>query len=240
MKRILPSFLLLTCHFQEFSQAFTQYTSSKHFALDALSKQKVRSESLPIFSSTAETQNEQIPTGQFQKERNKLAKVLVHTAQSFGQVGSKLPEPDQEKLLDIAKSLSAYSDSEPAQKPLSGTHEMIYSASKGGSSGAVGPFVGFVEQRFLDETNFINQVTLGPLRVELNAERKVLDDERIRVKFLTTRVSCLGIELLNKKTKGQGVWKNLFSGVVTINGETTLLRVLLTPSLFIIQQKVEQ
>ena len=175
-----------------------------------------------------------------ESERNQLAQKLVKNAQSLGQIGSKLSESDQESLMAIAKSLSPYTDPEPAKQPLSGTHSLIYSASKGGSSGALGPFVGKVEQRFLSETDFINQVSLGPVRIELNAERKVLDDDRIRVKFLSTRVSLFNgkTELVKKDIKGQGVWKHLFSGVVTIDGEDVLLRVLLTPSLFIIQQKI--
>lgn len=174
-------------------------------------------------------------------ERNDLAQTLIQTARSMGQIGSKLPQSDQDKLLQLSKTLAPYTDPAPAQKSLSGKHELIYSASAGGSAGGLGPFVGKVAQRFLSDNDFINEVTFGPglLKFELEAERKVLDEKRIRVKFVNTKVQLMGVEVLKKETKGQGVWDHLFSGIVEIDGKPTLLRILLTPSLFIIQQKVE-
>ena len=121
---------------------------------------------------------------------------------------------------------------------------MPYSASPGGSSGAIGPFVGRVTQSFLDEEKFINRVELlnGAFKIELNAERKVLDDTRIRVMFKETVVSLFGKELIRKNVKGQGVWKCEFAGTVNLelngNSETVFLRVLKTPSTFVIAQKL--
>lgn len=177
-----------------------------------------------------------------EKLRNDLAQTLLQAALSKGQIGSRLSQKEQDELLSLSKSLCPYSDIAPAQKLLSGEHELIYSASSGGSAGAFGPFVGEVSQRFLNEKDFINQVQFGGglFKIELEAERKVLDEKRIRVKFLATRVSLLGMKILQKETKGQGVWNHLFSGVVNIDGERILLRVLLTPSLFIIKQKLTE
>ena len=116
---------------------------------------------------------------------------------------------------------------------------MVYSASPGGSSGAVGPFVGKVSQSFLNEDQFINRVELlgGIVKVELNADRKVLDGKRIRVKFRETVISLFGKEVKRGEAKGAGIWDHVFSKSVNVNGEKMLLRILKTPSTFIIVQK---
>ena len=178
-----------------------------------------------------------IPKG----ERDEIAQTLFQTVASMGQIGSKLSQTDQDQILALAESLKPYSDPEPAKISLAGTHELLYSASAGGSSGALGPFVGKVTQHFLNNEDFINKVSFGSnlFSIELEAKRKVLDESRIRVTFLNTKASLIGKEVLNKETKGAGVWSYLFSGVVTIDGEATLLRVILTPSLFIIRQKID-
>ena len=122
---------------------------------------------------------------------------------------------------------------------MEGRHELIYSASPGASSGALGPLVGKVSQSFLDETRFINRVELlgGTVKIELNAERKVLDESRIRVKFKETAFYIFGQEVKRGEVKGSGVWDLMFSGMVTVNGEKMRLRIMKTPSTFIIAQK---
>jgi len=173
-------------------------------------------------------------------ERNEISQKLVQIARSVGQVGSKSTDENRELLSSIAKQLAPYSDEKPARIPISGVHDLIYSASPGGSSGTIGPFVGKVTQKFIDDTTFQNIVELGPLKVVLTAERRVLDDVRIRVKFIETSVDIFGFEIIRKETKGQGVWNHLFVGAVENDrGEKTLLRVLETPSLFVIEQKIK-
>jgi hypothetical protein len=139
--------------------------------------------------------------------RDDLANELIKTCKKLGQVGSKLNEGDRAKIDDIANMLSAFTESAPAKLDLRGTHNLVYSASPGGSSGAIGPFVGKVTQSFLDEEKFINRVELlnGILKIELNAERRVLDDTKIKVTFRETVVSLCGIEVVRKEVKGQGV-----------------------------------
>merc|ERR1719203_124901 len=130
-------------------------------------------------------------------EVDEIASELLKTCADFGQIGSKLTE-DQRGIIDnLASSLSTYSDPAPAQIDLQGRHELIYSAAPGASSGAVGPLVGEVGQSFLDDTKFINRVELlgGIVKIELNAERKVLDENRIRVKFIETAFSIFGNEV---------------------------------------------
>lgn len=117
---------------------------------------------------------------------------------------------------------------------LQGKHTLLYSMAKGGSNGKLGPFVGKVQQDFLDDENFINSVSLGPLMIRLQAVREILTDRNVRVKFKNTSVSLFGNCLVNKETKGQGVWKMRY-----FNKDPTVgrrIRVMDTPSLFIIEE----
>jgi len=120
--------------------------------------------------------------------------------------------------------------------PLAGTYELLYSMAPGGSNGKVGPLVGRVTQIINDEVRFINQVSLlgGALVIALHAERKVLDDSRIRVSFVETAVSLFGQEVTRRPTKGAGVWEQLH--VETGSDGTAKLRVMRTPSLFVLRQ----
>lgn len=189
-----------------------------------------------------------IASGNGDSTRDDLANQLIESCKKLGQVGSKLSEEERADIDNITNLLSAFSDSSPSKFDLKGNHELVYSASPGGSSGAIGPFVGKVTQSFLDEEKFINRVELlnGVFKVELNAERKVLDDTRIRVMFKQTVVSLFGNEVVRKDVKGQGVWKYIFAGVVNLPREDGLdgevekvfLRVLKTPSTFVIIQRL--
>ena len=110
-------------------------------------------------------------------------------------------------------------------------HELLYCESAGGSSGKIGPFVGYVEQIFADEdaTNFINAVTLGPLQLALAATRtRVPDGIRYRVKFQHITVTIFGITVVTKPITGSGIWTSRF-----VDNE---LRIIDTPSLFIIRR----
>lgn len=48
-----------------------------------------------------------------------------------------------------------------ARVPLTGTWDLLFCTAPGGSSGKLGPLVGAVQQIFVDETRFVNAVTLG-------------------------------------------------------------------------------
>ena len=150
-----------------------------------------------------------------------------------------MTEEQRSTIDELCSSISIYSDPAPAQIELQGTHDLIYSASPGGSSGAIGPFVGKVSQLFVDDLRFINRVELfgGILKIELNAERKVLDEKRIRVVFKETAFYLFGNEVKRGEVKGSGIWENIFSRTVTVDGEKMLLRVVKTPSTFVIVQK---
>jgi len=177
---------------------------------------------------------------QMESMSNKLAWNLIDKINETGQIGTKVPEAEQVDIAALAAQLSDLQCESaieiPTDATLTGTHELLYSMSPGGSSGAIGPFVGKVTQEFVDEVKFINTVQLGPFTIELHAVREVIDNVRIRVKFQETVVRIFGVEITRKETKGAGVWKQLFVGEVYRGNDRRLLRVMETPSLFVIQQ----
>lgn len=209
-------------------------------SLSSRSKVVLRAEQSAISAPGANTKttSDTIDDG----KRNNIATKLLTTCSEYGQVGSKLTEEERSIIDDIAASLSPSSSPSPAKIELSGKHELIYSASPSASSGALGPLTGKVTQSFLDDTRFINRVEFfgGAFKIELYAERKVLDDTRIRVKFKETVISVLGQEVKRFEAKGSGIWDYMFSGpITTTSGEKMLLRVMKTPSTFVIVQREE-
>jgi len=187
-------------------------------------------------------ETEQSTYQEINHNRNTLAQELLDMATKVGQVGSKASEEKRQSLVYLASKLIPLSDASPARKILEGSHQLIYSASSGGSSGAVGPFVGKVEQRFKNEKEFFNVVMFPGVEIQLLAERSIMDDTRIKVKFVETTLSLFGVNVKKFPVKGVGVWKQLFVGEVNVvlpgkeNEEPrrTLLRVMEAPSLFII------
>ena len=106
------------------------------------------------------TETNELPNDKSDKV-NELATKLINKCKEYGQIGSKLTEEQQTIIDELASALIPYSDTAPAQVDLQGRHVLIYSASPGASSGALGPFVGSVSQSFLDEERFINRVEIG-------------------------------------------------------------------------------
>jgi hypothetical protein len=181
-----------------------------------------------------------------EETKNELASQLLSTCAKYGQIGAKLTDEQRAAIDNLALSLAPYSDFAPAQydkEYLRGRHELIYSASQGASSGAIGPLVGTVSQSFIDEVRYINRVELfgGLIKIELNAQRELLSDNKVRVKFVETTFYLFGMEVKRGEAKGAGVWDYIFSGHVTIDsGEKLLLRVMKTPSTFVIVQRQQQ
>jgi len=179
-------------------------------------------------------------------KKNELASKLLNTCAEYGQIGAKLTEEQRAVIDNLALSLAPYSDSVPAQfdkEHLRGRHELIYSASQGASSGAIGPLVGTVSQSFLDEVRYINRVELfgGLVKIELNAQRELLSDNKVGVKFVETAFYLFGMEVKRGEANGSGIWDYIFSGHVNIDGgEKMLLRVMKTPSTFVIVQRQPQ
>ncbi|EEC43700.1 predicted protein [Phaeodactylum tricornutum CCAP 1055/1] len=176
-------------------------------------------------------------------EKDELVLSVVLLARTLGPVGVYNSEEEQSKLKQLADQLADFSDPAPALKSLSGRHELVYSAAPGGSSGKLfGPIFGRVTQEFVDDLTFLNAVEIGPLKLSLRAERKVMDDRVIQVSFKESIVSVFGNELIRKEIGGGGTWKYIFAGVMTdpASGKRKLLRVMETPSLFVIEAPVEE
>jgi len=134
-----------------------------------------------------------------------------------------------EEVEIAATALQSRRPAQAARIPLQGAWDLVYCTAPGSSSGKVGPFVGDVTQTFVDDLRFVNAVELGPLRVALEAERKIVDDDKIQVTFREMAFSLFGQELFRKPLKGQGVWEQRY---VDEN-----LRVMNTPSLFVLRKR---
>jgi hypothetical protein len=171
-------------------------------------------------------------------DRDAVVLQIIERARSLGPVGLDCSEEEQASLVEEAKEIAALSDDQPARSQLTGLHNLVYSASPGGSSGKVGPFVGKVTQEFVDDKTFYNAVEFGPLKISLRAEREVKSDTAIKVTFRETTVTLFGNKVTSKIMENSGgVWKYLFSGVVTSeDGRRKLVRLMETPSLFVLEQ----
>jgi hypothetical protein len=178
-----------------------------------------------------------------------LIQDLLDMARNMGPVGIRNSVEDQEKIQNLVTLLRqrTLEDNDSSalnftNVALTGVHDLVYSAAPGGSSGKIGPFDGKVTQTFVNATTFINAVDLGPLRIALTASRKIKDETTIAVRFHSTTVSFFGIPIVTKAVGGGGIWNILYTGVVHDMNDTEhpkrLLRVMQTPSLFIIEQKI--
>jgi hypothetical protein len=208
--------------FQQQQQQQQQHTTSTNV---------LRSSRIPLFLSSKQI----ISSVQ---DRNFKIQELLTEATKVGQVGSIASEEERARMISLAEALVQDSDPHPARYPLQGVHTLVYSAAPGGSSGQLfGNVIGKVSQLFEDEDIFYNRVQLGPLLISLKARREVKNDTSIKVTFLETTVSLFGKALVQKELKGGGVWRCLFVGKMQdANGKEKLVRVMETPSLFVIEQ----
>jgi len=165
---------------------------------------------------------------------------VLNTAGTVGQVGYLASEEDQRKMEEIAADLIPFSLEKPARVPLTGEHNLVYSAAEGASSGRVfGNVVGKVSQLFENDEIFYNRVNFGPLQIALRAKREIMNDSTIKVSFLETSFNLFGRTLKKSEVKGGGVWKVKFVGKVEDeNGKEKLVRIMETPSLFVLEQEL--
>ena len=175
------------------------------------------------------------PTLRFGKQgdlsnENAGKSTLVTLCREAPKNGVGAPEETQQAVGAAAAFLGRSCPPKPARRELRGIYDLLYCTAPGGSSGKVGPFVGHVTQNFLDETRFINAVELFDIiKISLFAEREVMDDTKIRVKFKQTGVEIFGVELFRKDVTGSGVWRQVY-----VDED---LRVMETPSLFVLQKR---
>jgi hypothetical protein len=150
--------------------------------------------------------------------------------------------------------LKPYSDPTPARIPLSGTFDLVYSASPYVSSGRLfGPVYGRVTQEFLSPDIFCNRVRLGPVQLSLTARCDVKSDTVVRVNFLKARISLFGKTIVENPASGGGDWKYIFAGIYSGGDDDDdededgsvpcssalrprFVRVLEAPNLFVIEQ----
>jgi hypothetical protein len=181
--------------------------------------------------------------------RNEKLLDLLQAAKEVGQVGSLATPEQRQRIQDLVDSLLPLSEykKSPAQFPLVGEHKLVYSAAPGASSGRIfGNVIGQVTQLFQDDETFYNRVALGPFSIALKAKRKIMNDSTIKVSFLETKFSLLDkITLKEGKVGGGGTWKVKFVGTVndsaaaaTAGGSKKLIRIMETPSLFILEQPI--
>lgn len=166
---------------------------------------------------------------------------LLRRARKLGPVGAYQKEDDQKELLELAQTTLKLHSRRPSESE--GIHQLVYSAAPGASSGKLwGPIRGKVTQEFLNEKDFINAVQIGPLRIALKAEREQKSDKITKVFFRQTRVELFGQKVIEKTVSGGGTWKYLFSGPVVDpkTKKTTYLRVMETPSLFVLESPLSQ
>lgn len=166
------------------------------------------------------------PDQQQTVERKKALMAACDEAPKNG-VGAN--ELVQAKVESAAVALEASCPAQPSRSKLSGVWDLQYCTAEGSSNGKIGPSVGDVTQTFVDDVRFVNAVEFGPLRVALQAEREIMDDQQIRVKFKETVFSIFGLELFRKPTKGSGIWTQRFVDAG--------LRVMNTPSLFVLRKR---
>jgi hypothetical protein len=175
-------------------------------------------------------------------ERNRLATELLTAAKEVGQVGKQASLEDRERMDQLALRLNPYSDPKPARIAFTGTHSLVYSGSESGpTSGLVGPFVGKVTQFFCNETVYQNRVEFGPLQVSIFGNREPLSDSDIQVGFYRTQIHAWGQLLVDRNVDlwhNPGLWEHIFVGQVEVEGENWLLRVMNTPKLFILRQRI--
>jgi hypothetical protein len=177
---------------------------------------------------------------QSKTDRDQIVQQLLALSRRIGPVGSLATVQDQQALEQLAMTLEPLSDKNPTKRPLRGMHNLLYSAAPGGSSGRLaGPFYGKVTQDFVDDETFINAVQFGPLQISLRATRSVKTARRNMVKFCETTVRLFGQTIVQKELGGGGVWDYIFIGEVTDeDGTSKLIRVMKTPSLFVLEQNL--
>jgi hypothetical protein len=93
-----------------------------------------------------------------------------------------------------------------------------------------------------DDETYINTVQAGPLEISFRAEKKTKDDWTNVVFFRRSTFKLFGQTIVEKdiNLKG-GQWKYLFSGKVRdSDGLTKIIRVMETPSLFVLEQPVPE
>ena len=103
----------------------------------------------------------------------------------------------------------------PPYQYFDGTFSLLYTDTKGGSSGKLGPLVGDVSQTFLgirdnDQMGFSrrgifnNAAQFGPLRTSLRARCQAKTESKLEIIFEELSVSLFGFQIQNKPFEAGG------------------------------------
>ena len=99
----------------------------------------------------------------------------------------------------------------PAESPLlDGTWKLLYTTTKGGSAGKLGPLTGNVLQVFsYDDGCYSNVLKIPPIRATLDAHWEVMDQSRWKVIFDRITFRILGLKVASKPfpPSQNGVWR---------------------------------
>ena len=163
---------------------------------------------------------------------------LVEEARRMGPVANGCSDEEKTNILQQARSLldGSYS-TPPAHVNLTGVHERLYSTSPGKKRGRI-------QQRFLNATYLENTVGFGPFQAVATATVTPINDTTSNIEFhnLSYRLCGFNFPWGQKSFNGyKGTWKFLYVGVIIdpIDGKRKLLRVMETPSLFMLLQDLE-
>ena len=163
---------------------------------------------------------------------------LKLTIKRAGQTGQNASEAEREEIRSLCGRLKSSQDASypainRAKHEISGkTYGLLYSTSSGPSSGKIGPFVGSVTQRVINDVDFVNSVSLGPLEISLRATMERVTDTRINVAFREMSFVWFGMKLRSVEVEGKGVWNVMYAGEV--DGKS--FRVMETPNLFVLEE----
>ena len=149
------------------------------------------------------------------------------------------PDNVKEEFHQKAKKLQSLSDASPASVDFTGVHERIYSVSPGKK-------YGHVQQIFVNATSFVNSVKFlgGIVQTSVDASYEARDDFTGVVIFDTQlNFRLFGSVTIYRKELPRGgefPWKILFVGsFVDHDGKRKRLRIMETPSLFVLLQNLE-
>ena len=166
---------------------------------------------------------------------------LVNKARLLGPVANDRTDFEKEQILQQARTLAnnatiTSSSSAPTHVDLTGVHERLYSTSPGKRRGRI-------RQRFLNATFLENSVQFGPVSMVATATLTPtsLDTSTIEFHSLSYRILGLDVPWGRKSLQGsEGTWKFLFVGnfVDPLDGKLKRLRVMETPSLFMLLQEL--
>ena len=202
---------------------------------------QTRRQGYPLYSNAASN----VPQSLQSSEQTALLKSILELTRKESD-GTKLPPDQRETINSLVESLEKMTSQDESldmtSTPLEEEHRLIYIDSKQ-TPQYIGPFKGMTTQYFINEQEFQNRLSVGPIQVALTSLTEHMDAYRMKVKFKSFVFKVFGNEVVKKELKQQGVWKMVFVGEVVDDSENgnrkkILLRIMRTPSLYILVKEL--